>query len=87
MEYAETLDGDHNLGIWMPRTPTIDLIVVVSGQKDLAFDGGESMHILPGAPLCSRARCQGWRIAGNELCVSVAVMTREIRCLNPPLGQ
>ena len=58
----------------MHRTPTIDVIVILSGEVDLVLDGGETVHLVPGDSVIQRATMHAWRATGPEPCVAVAFM-------------
>jgi uncharacterized cupin superfamily protein len=77
MDYAETEAGAHQPGEpWMHRTPTIDIIVIVSGEMDLALDSGERQHLLPGDSVVQRGTMHAWSNTGTEPCLAVAFMAR-----------
>jgi mannose-6-phosphate isomerase-like protein (cupin superfamily) len=61
---------------WMHRTPTIDIVVVISGAMDLVLDGGEEVHLQPGDSVIQRGTMHAWRNQGPEPCVAVAFMVR-----------
>jgi len=74
MDLAEVESGVSPPTLWMHRTPTIDVIVVISGEVDLVLDGGEEVQLLPGDSVIQRATMHAWRTTGPELCVAVAFM-------------
>ncbi len=75
MDLAEVESGESSDPTpWMHRTPTIDVIVVISGEVDLVLDGGEEVHLLPGDSVIQRATMHAWRTTGPEPCVAVAFM-------------
>lgn len=61
---------------WMHRTPTVDIIVVISGEMDLLLDEGEALRLQPGDSVVQRGTMHAWRNTGSEPCVSVAFMVR-----------
>ncbi len=74
MDLAEVESGESPPDIWMHRTPTIDVIVIISGEVDLVLDGGEEVHLLPGDSVIQRGTKHAWRNTGPEPCVVVAFM-------------
>ena len=61
---------------WMHRTPTIDIIVIISGEMYLILDGGEEVHLVPGDSVVQRGTMHAWRNSGVEPCLAVAFMVR-----------
>lgn len=61
---------------WMHRTPTPDVIVVISGEMALVLDGGEEVHLRSGDSVVQRGTMHAWRNTGREPCVAVAFMVR-----------
>jgi hypothetical protein len=55
---------------WMHRTPTVDIIVIVSGEADLVLDSGEKARLGPGDSVIQRGTMHGWRQASAEPCVA-----------------
>jgi len=76
MDYAETEELSPATRPWMHRTPTIDVIVIISGEMDLILDGGEEAHLQPGDSVIQRGTMHAWRNQGTEPCVAVAFMVR-----------
>ena len=75
MDLAEVESGEaSDPTVWMHRTPTIDVIVDISGEMDLVLDGGEAVHLVPGDSVIQRATMHAWRTMGPEPCVAVAFM-------------
>lgn len=72
-EFERPPDPD-DLG--MHRTPTVDVIVVVSGEMDLVLDSGQVAHLGPGDAVIQRGTMHAWRATGPEPCLAVAVMVR-----------
>ncbi len=72
MDLAEVESGEDSPIFWMHRTPTIDVVVVISGEVDLVLDGGEEVHLLPGDSVIQRGTMHAWRVTGPEPCVAVA---------------
>ena len=60
----------------MHRTPTVDVVVVVSGEMDLVLDGGEEVRLRPGDSVVQRGTMHAWRNPGPGPCVAVAFMVR-----------
>jgi quercetin dioxygenase-like cupin family protein len=61
---------------FMHRTPTIDVIVVISGEVELVLDGGDVVRLQPGDSVIQRGTMHAWRCHGTEPCVAVAFMVR-----------
>lgn len=76
MDYTETEEGESASDAWMHRTPTIDIIVVISGSMDLVLEGGEAAQLQPGDSVIQRGTMHAWRNTGTEPCLAVAVMVR-----------
>lgn len=76
MDLTETEELDPTSRPWMHRTPTVDVIVVISGEMDLVLDGGETVHVVPGDSVVQRGTMHAWRNSASEPCVSVAFMVR-----------
>ena len=76
MDFAETEELPPPNSPWMHRTPTVDIIVVITGEMDLVLDGGEAVHLQPGDSVVQRGTMHAWRNTGTEPCVSVAFMVR-----------
>ncbi len=62
--------------VQMHQTPTVDVIVVISGEMDLVLDGGAEVHLQPGDSVVQRGTMHAWRNTGPEPCVAVAFMVR-----------
>jgi len=62
--------------LWMHRTPTLDVIVIISGAMALVLDGGDEVHLQSGDSVVQRGTMHAWRNTGNEPCVAVAFMVR-----------
>ena len=54
-------------------TPTIDYIIVLSGEVDLELDAG-SVHLTPGDIVVQRATRHAWRVNGQEPCVMAGIL-------------
>jgi mannose-6-phosphate isomerase-like protein (cupin superfamily) len=76
MDYTETKVGDPDSDTWMHQTPTIDVIVVISGAVKLVLEGGEEVQLRQGDSVIQRGTMHGWRNSGAEPCVAVAFMVR-----------
>ena len=77
VDHAETETTDRHPGdAWMHRTPTIDIIVLISGAMELVLDSGEAVALLPGDSVVQRGTMHGWRNTGTEPCLAVAFMVR-----------
>ena len=76
MDYAETEEVSPPTIPWMHRTPTIDIIVVISGEMDLVLDGDEEVHLQPGDSVGQRGTMHAWRNTGSGPCVGGAFMVR-----------
>lgn len=74
MDLADVEFDESSPTPWMHRHPTIDVIVVISGEMDLVLDGGEEVHLLPGDSVIQRATMHAWRTTGSDPCVAVAFM-------------
>jgi hypothetical protein len=61
------------LDIPLHRTDTLDLIYVGSGEVDLVLTSGP-VRLRPGDYLVVQGDVHGWRTAGTDSCVMVAVM-------------
>jgi mannose-6-phosphate isomerase-like protein (cupin superfamily) len=72
MDLAEVESGEFPPDVWMHRTPSIDVVVIISGEVDLVLDGGEEVHLLPGDSVIQRATMHAWRNTGREPFVAVA---------------
>ena len=57
----------------MHRTPTLDYIIVISGQLELGLEDGTQL-LGPGDVLIQRGTEHRWRVPGLEPCLFVAVM-------------
>jgi quercetin dioxygenase-like cupin family protein len=57
----------------MHRTPTVDFIVIVSGQLELLLDDG-SVRLKPGDSVVQRGTSHGWRVIGKEPCTFAGVL-------------
>jgi mannose-6-phosphate isomerase-like protein (cupin superfamily) len=77
-DYMDTqqLDRRDPYDPWMHRTPTIDIVVVISGEMDLVLDGGEAVHLQAGDSVIQRGTMHAWRNQGAEPCVAVAFIVR-----------
>jgi quercetin dioxygenase-like cupin family protein len=53
-------------------TPTIDYIIVLSGEVDLELDAG-SVHLTPGDIVVQRATRHAWRVNGDQPCVMAGI--------------
>ena len=73
-DYSETQRIDGQPG--MHQTPTVDVIVVISGEMDLVLDSGETVHLHPGDSVIQRGTMHDWQNHGTEPCVAVAFMVR-----------
>ena len=58
----------------MHRTPTIDIIVVITGEMDLVLDGGDGVHLRPGDSVIQRGTMHAWHNGSSEPCVAVSFM-------------
>lgn len=72
--FTELIPGTGDL-FWH-RTPTVDLIVLISGEMDLLLDGGETVHLGPGDSVVQRGTRHAWRNFGTEPCLFAAFMVR-----------
>ncbi len=54
-------------------TPTIDYILVLSGEVDLELDSG-SVHLTPGDTVIQRATRHAWRVSGDQPCVMAGIL-------------
>jgi mannose-6-phosphate isomerase-like protein (cupin superfamily) len=59
-------------GFEMHSTPTIDFLVIVSGQLELILEAG-SVRLGPGDCLVQRGTRHGWRVVGDAPCTFTAV--------------
>jgi hypothetical protein len=75
-DYSETEELDSSGHPWMHRTPTIDIIVIISGAMDLILDGGDEVRLETGDSVIQRGTMHGWRNEGPDPCVAVAFMVR-----------
>jgi mannose-6-phosphate isomerase-like protein (cupin superfamily) len=75
IDHAET-EAPSDESPWMHRTPTIDIIVIVSGEMDLMLDGGHVVHLVPGDSVVQPGTMHAWRNTATEPCLAVAVMVR-----------
>ena len=55
------------------RSATIDFCFIISGHVELLLDEG-SVTVGPGDTVIQRGTTHGWRVAGDEPCVAVAVL-------------
>jgi quercetin dioxygenase-like cupin family protein len=76
MDYTETEELPAPNSPWMHRTPTVDIIVVISGKMDLLLDEGEALQLQPGDSVVQRGTMHAWRNTGSEPCEAVAFMVR-----------
>jgi mannose-6-phosphate isomerase-like protein (cupin superfamily) len=60
----------------MHRTPTLDVIVVLSGDVDLELDSGQVAHLRPGDAVVERGTMHAWRVTGDVPCVLAGVTVR-----------
>lgn len=72
MDLAGVEFGKSFPDVWMHRTPTIDIVVIISGEVDLILDSGEEAHLLPGDSVIQRGTMHAWRNFGPAPCVAVA---------------
>ena len=76
MDYTETEIPAPSNEPWMHRTPTVDNIVIVTGEMSLVLDGGEEVLLRPGDSVVQRGTMHAWRNDGAESCIAVAFMVR-----------
>ncbi|HUG13986.1 MAG TPA: cupin domain-containing protein [Thermomicrobiales bacterium] len=60
----------------MHSTPTLDVIVVLSGEVDLELDSGQVAHLKPGDSVVQRGTAHAWRVTGDVPCVMTGVTVR-----------
>jgi hypothetical protein len=75
-DHAETEELGPETDPWVHRTPTIEVVVIVTTEIDLVLDGGEEVHLQPSDPVIQRRTMPAWRNDGTEPCVAVAFMVR-----------
>jgi mannose-6-phosphate isomerase-like protein (cupin superfamily) len=74
-DYAETEIPPED-DRWMHRTPTVDIIVIVSGELELELDGGEVVRLKAGDSVIQRGTMHTWRTVSREPALAVAFMVR-----------
>jgi hypothetical protein len=75
IDYAET-EFPPNDDSGMHRTPTVDVVVVLSGEIELELDGGEVVRLAPGDSVVQRATMHTWRVISPEPALLVGIMVR-----------
>lgn len=76
MDLTETETPDPTAYPWLHRTPTVDVVVVISGEMDLVLDSGDEVHLRAGDSVIQRGTMHAWRATGDEPCVAVNFMVR-----------
>ena len=56
------------------RTDTIDYIIVMSGEIDMALEAGEEVHLKAGDVMVQRGTVHNWINRGNESCVLAVIL-------------
>jgi mannose-6-phosphate isomerase-like protein (cupin superfamily) len=72
MDLAEVESGESPPDVWMHRTPSVDVVVIISGEVDFILDGGEEVYLLPGDSVVQRGTMHAWRNTGPGPCRVVA---------------
>ena len=57
----------------MHRTPTLDVIVVLSGAVDMELDGGQVVRLGAGDSVIQRGTMHAWHVIGDAPCTMVGV--------------
>lgn len=60
----------------MHRTPTLDVIVILSGEVDLELESGQVAHLKPGDSVVQRGTMHAWHVTGDVPCVMAGVTVR-----------
>jgi quercetin dioxygenase-like cupin family protein len=58
----------------MHRTDTVDYVLVVSGEIDMALDDGQEVHLKAGDVMVQRGTIHDWINRGTEPCVIAFVL-------------
>ena len=61
---------------YMHSTPTLDVVIVVSGEVDLELDSGQVAHLKSGDSVIQRGTMHAWRVKGDAPCVMAGVVVR-----------
>jgi quercetin dioxygenase-like cupin family protein len=58
----------------MHSTPTLHIIVILSGQLEMRLDSGHVVQLQSGDSVIQRGAMRAWQVLGDEPCVTVGCM-------------